>query len=115
MGAGEGKRASRDFTFLILKGAVLGLMIAAGGVLFLDRIIIGLGASRLLFPYCRDYLLIIMLFTPVSMLQVLFQNLIVTAGHPGVWLAVPLSELLTMLVSLGYFVTLCPVYWGERN
>lgn len=91
MGAGEEKRASRDFTFLILTGAVSGLIIAAGGVLFLDRIIIGLGASRLLFPYCRDYLFIIMLFTPASMLQVLFQNLIVTAGHPGFGMALSIG------------------------
>ena len=37
---------------------------------------------RFLFPYCKDYLTIILLFTPASMLQVLFQNLFVTAGKP---------------------------------
>ena len=34
----------------------------------------------ILFPYCKEYLFILLLFTPASILQVLFQNLIVTAG-----------------------------------
>ena len=37
----------------------------------------------MLFPYCKDYLRILLLFTPASMLQTLFQNLTVTAGSPS--------------------------------
>ncbi|MEY8338092.1 MATE family efflux transporter [Lachnospiraceae bacterium 62-35] len=83
MGEGEEKRASQDFTFIVCTGMILGLLISLMGVIFIDPIISRLGASRLLFPYCKEYLLIIFIFTPASILQVLFQNLIVTAGYPG--------------------------------
>ena len=79
MGAGDTVRASQDFTLIIGTGALLGVVITALGVVFIDRIILGLGASRILFPYCREYLFLLLLFTPASMMQVLFQNLIVTA------------------------------------
>ena len=43
--------------------------------------------KRQLFPYCREYLSVLLLFTPASILQVLFQNLIVTAGRPEIGMA----------------------------
>lgn len=82
MGAGENKRASQDFTLIIIAGALAGIFIAVIGVAFIDRIIWALGASGILFPYCREYLFTLLLFTPASVLQVLFQNLTVTAGRP---------------------------------
>ena len=83
MGAGEQKRAEQDFTLIISAGILLGGLIAVLGTVFIDRIVWGLGASSILFPYCKEYLFILLLFTPASILQVLFQNLIVTAGRPG--------------------------------
>ncbi len=103
MGAGKLKRAKQDFTLLILFGLLLGILIFVSGIIFMDKLLCFLGAdeilfpyckdyltiillftpaSMLLFPYCKDYLTIILLFTPASMLQVLFQNLFVTAGKP---------------------------------
>ncbi|MFQ8898699.1 MAG: hypothetical protein ACLR71_11160 [[Clostridium] scindens] len=41
----------------------------------------------MLFPYCKDYLRILLLFAPASMLQTLFQNLTVTAGRPSLGLS----------------------------
>jgi Na+-driven multidrug efflux pump len=87
MGAGETKRANQDFTLLVLFGTGLGLMIAAAGIAFIDRIVWRLGASEVLFPYCKAYLLVILVFTPASILQVVFQNLIITAGKPTLGLA----------------------------
>lgn len=91
MGAGETVRASRDFTLIIGAGALLGAAISVLGVVLIDSIIWGLGASKILFPYCREYLFILLLFTPASMMQVLFQNLIVTAGRPGIGMALGIS------------------------
>ncbi len=91
MGAGEHTRASQDFTLIICSGALLGTFIAIFGTVFIDRIIGGLGASDILFPYCKEYLFILLLFTPASILQVLFQNLIVTAGHPGIGMLLGIS------------------------
>lgn len=91
MGAGENVKASQDFTLIIGAGALLGVAITVLGTAFIDSIIWGLGASQVLFPYCREYLLLLLLFTPASMMQVLFQNLIVTAGRPGIGMALGVS------------------------
>lgn len=91
MGAGEHIRASRDFTLIICAGVLLGVTIAVLGGSFIDGIIWGLGAGGILFPYCREYLFILLLFTPASMMQVLFQNLIVTAGRPGIGMVLGIS------------------------
>ena len=84
MGAGEYTRASQDFTLIVGAGILLGMLITIVGILFIDPIIWRLGASRILFPYCKEYLFILLLFAPASIMQVLFQNLIVTAGRPGI-------------------------------
>lgn len=55
-------------------------------VLFIDKIIWGLGASELLFPYCKDYLTIQFIFAIGNIMQVLYQNLFVTAGKPALGL-----------------------------
>lgn len=91
MGEGKEREASQDFALIVFCGATLGIWIAVTGVLCMDEIIRGLGAGERLFPYCREYLMILLLFTPASILQVLFQNLIVTAGRPGFGMALSLG------------------------
>lgn len=90
MGNGNTEEARSNFTLIVVAGAVIGLLITAIGLLFLDEIIWGLGASEILFPYCRDYLTIQLIFAAFNMMQVLYQNLFVTAGKPtlGLVLAV---------------------------
>lgn len=83
MGRGEERCASQDFTLIVCAGTGLGLLLALAGTVLLEPMLWALGASRGLFSYCRDYLFVLLLFTPASILQVLFQNLIVTAGRPG--------------------------------
>lgn len=83
MGARKNQEAREDFTLLILAGTAVGLCILFGGTLWLDPLVYALGASDLLFPYCRDYLMVLLLFIPANVLQTLFSNLFVTAGKPG--------------------------------
>ncbi len=58
MGAGEQKRAAQDFTLIILAGILFGVLIAVLGTAFTPRIVWGLGASSILFPYCKECLFI---------------------------------------------------------
>lgn len=90
MGNGNIEEARSNFILIVVAGMVIGLLITAAGLLFLDEIIYGLGASKILFPYCRDYLTIQLIFAACNMMQVLYQNLFVTAGKPtlGLVLAV---------------------------
>lgn len=86
MGSKKVREARSDFTLLILTGAAIGLCITITGLIFLDEIIRGLGASEILLPYCRDYLTWQLLFAVFNILQVLYQNLFVTAGKPALGL-----------------------------
>lgn len=113
MGAGEHARASQDFTLIIGAGILLGMLIAIFGTFFIDRIIWGLGASSILFPYCKEYLFILLLFTPASILQVLFQNLIVTAGRPGMGMVLGVSTGITNIL-LDY-IFMVPLQMGIRG
>lgn len=82
MGSRKEMEARRDFTLIVAAGAAVGLAVTAAGLIFLDEIILALGASEILLPYCRAYLKIQLLFAAGNMLQVLYQNLLVTAGRP---------------------------------
>ncbi len=90
MGNGTIEEARSNFTLIVVAGAVIGLLITATELLFLDEIIWGLGASEVLFPYCREYLTVQLIFVVGNMMLVLYQNLFVTAGKPtlGLVLAV---------------------------
>ncbi len=83
MGSGNVEEARSNFTLIILTGAMIGLGITIIGLLFIDEIIWGLGASEILFSYCKDYLTIQLIFVVGNIMQVLYQNLFVTAGKPS--------------------------------
>lgn len=113
MGEGKTRRASRDFTLIVCAGAALGVLILLVGIFFMDGIVRGLGASSRLFPYCKEYLTVILLFAPACMLQVLFQNLIVTAGHPGFGMVLSVSAGVANIL-LDY-VFMVPLRMGIRG
>lgn len=87
MGSSKMDEARGSFTLIITTGIITGLLITVMGLLFLNRIIRALGASRVLFPYCRNYLMIQIIFAVPGIMQVLYQNLFVTAGKPALGLA----------------------------
>ena len=58
MGNGKTEEARSNFTLIIITGIISGLAISITGLLFVDKIIWRLGASEILFPYCKDYLMV---------------------------------------------------------
>lgn len=86
MGSGKTQEAREDFTLLVITGVVMGGVLSAASLLWIEEIIYALGASERLFTYCRDYLTVLALFIPANILQTLFANLLVTAGRPGLGL-----------------------------
>lgn len=98
MGEGKAEEARRDFTLIVTAGAVIGLLVTVTGLFFLDEIIWWLGASEVLFPYCRDYLAMQLIFAVFNMMQVLYQNFFVTAGRPA------LGLVLAVLAGIGNLV-----------
>ncbi len=113
MGAGKHQEAKEDFTLLILTGAVIGLLILAGGTIWMEKLVYALGASDLLFPYCKDYLMVLFLFIPANILQTLFSNLFVTAGKPG--LGFGLSVLAGMANIILDYVLIVPCGLGIQG
>ena len=74
MGEGEDRLAKENFSFMVLVGAAVGVGFLVFGLVFLGPLIRLLGATTHLYPYCRDYLLILVLSAPLAVFQMLFQN-----------------------------------------
>lgn len=87
MGDGDGEGAKQDFTMLTIIGVIIGICVTILGLIFMEPMIYALGASDVLFDYCREYLTIMILFAPASILQMLFQMFFVTAGKPVLGMA----------------------------
>lgn len=82
MGEERNKEAREGFTFLIVTLISIGIIIAILCTIFMKPIIYALGSTEILYDYCRDYLLIMVLFAPVTMLKMFFDYFLVTAGNP---------------------------------
>jgi len=107
MGAGEQQEAKEDFTLLVITGLAIGIALLAGGILWTDQLIDALGASDVLFSYCKEYLLVWFLFLPANMLQTLFANWFVTAGRPGLGLGLSVAAGIANLLFDYIFMVLC--------
>ena len=92
LGEGDEEAACRSFTLLVLVGAGLGLVFSLMGLTLAEPLSRLLGASDLLISYCVDYLRIMLLFAPFSILQMLFQSFFVTAGRPGLGLGLTVAS-----------------------
>ncbi len=106
MGSGKADEARSNFTLIVITGIITGLVITVIGLLFLDEIVWGLGASEILFPYCKDYLTIQLIFVVGNIIQVLYQNLFVTAGKPTLGLILSVLAGLANIVFDYIFIVL---------
>ena len=87
LGEGKSKTARENFSFLVVTGLMISLLLLFATFLFLDPIVWALGSNQALYDYCCDYLKFSILFAPACMLQNLFQCFFVTAGKPGLGLS----------------------------
>lgn len=87
MGEGKPEQAKENFSMILCVGTILGIVGALVGTIWIDPIIRMLGATDALYPYCHDYLYILMLACPMTVLQMLFQTFFVTAGRPYIGLS----------------------------
>ncbi len=82
MGEKKNEEARKSFSMIIYFAIILALIISVFGIIFIDPILIVLGASIETYTYAYDYISLIFLFTTLLMLQLLFQTFFVTAGKP---------------------------------
>lgn len=109
LGEGACGEAREDFTLLVAAGLAVGFLLLAMGILWMNPILLLLGASPRLFPYCREYLTTLLLFLPASILQTLFSNLFATAGKPGLGLLLSLLAGFSNIALDYIFMALCPL------
>ncbi len=107
MGEGEARKAKENFSFIVLVGFLLGVSFLILGVIFIDPLIRLLGATPAIYPYCYDYLLILILSVPLSVFQMLFQNFFVTAGKPHLGLVLTILGGVANIVLDYFFIAVC--------
>lgn len=98
LGQGDEKRAKRLFSLLVYTTFIVGLVIAALGIVFLRPVAIFLGAEGEILENCITYGRILLAAVPFFMLQLLFQSFFVTAERPNLGFAVTLCAGLCNMV-----------------
>ena len=98
MGEGDYILAKKNFSTVMLVGLIIGITLSLASYIFLDKIVLMLGATPDLYEYCSDYLQTIIIFAPFITFQVFFQYFFVTAGKPLLGLIATISGGLTNMV-----------------
>lgn len=107
MGAGNEREAKENFSFIVCVGCVLGILFVILGLMFIDPLIYVLGSTEHLYPYCYDYLLILIISAPLAVFQMLFQSFFVTAGRPHLGLVLTVLGGVANIVLDYVFIKVC--------
>ena len=110
MGEGDGEKANRCFSLLVITTVVLGIAITIPGMFLLEPVALLLGADEAMLPYCVTYGRIILAAQTAFMLQGVFQSFLVTAERPTLGLLVTVGAGVTNMV-LG-FLFIAVLDWG---
>lgn len=98
LGEGEAEKANRTFSLIVYTSAVLGVVLAVLGIVFLRPIAKFLGAEGELLENCILYGRIILAAIPFYVLQYEFQCLFPTAQKPKLGLFVTVAAGLTNMI-----------------
>lgn len=107
MGEGYGQLAKENFTLIVLSGAVSGTVLAGAIFTWMKELLFFLGAKEVLYSYAEDYLGLLLFFLPAYMLQTIFANLFVTAGHPGLGTVLSVGSGVLNIVLDYVFIVIC--------
>ncbi len=98
LGAGQEERARRYFSMLVEFTALLGLILTAIGLIFMEPIARFLGATGEMIPDCVLYGRIVIAFNVAFMFQNVFQSFLVAAEKPRLGLVATVSAGVTNMV-----------------
>jgi putative MATE family efflux protein len=90
LGRGRTITACRNFSRTLLFSLISGITSAVALLFFMRPLLVALGASERLLPYCEEYLRFLAPFLPLLVLQIVFGMFFITAGKPGtgMWLTI---------------------------
>ena len=98
LGAGQEERARRCFSMLVEFTALLGLILTAIGLIFMEPIARFLGATEEMIPDCVLYGRIVIAFNVAFMFQNVFQSFLVAAEKPRLGLVATVRAGVTNMV-----------------
>ena len=110
MGEGDGERANRYFSLLVLFTVGLGIAITIPGMFLMEPVAVLLGADKDMLPYCVTYGRILLVAQTAFMLQGVFQSFLVTAERPSLGLFVTVGAGVTNMVLDCLFIAVLD--WG---
>lgn len=98
LGAGQEERARRYFSMLVEFTALLGLILTAIGLIFMEPIARFLGATEEMIPDCVLYGRIVIAFNVAFMFQNVFQSFLIAAEKPRLGLVATVSAGVTNMI-----------------
>lgn len=106
MGEKKDKQAKQYFSLIVLSSAVIGLIFSLICLIFIKPIIYMLGSNNLIFSYCHDYIVPILIFSPLCILQMIFHSFFIAAGKPKMGLIATLTGGTTNIIFDYIFIVL---------
>ena len=91
MGERKNKKAKQYFSLIVVFSAVIGLIFALICLVFIKPIIYLLGSDDSIYNYCYDYIVPILIFSPLCILQMVFHSFFIAAGKPKMGLVATLT------------------------
>ena len=82
LGEGKKEKANSIFSLILYASIAVGVVLAAAGFIFMEKIAAAMGAKEEMLSYCTLYGRIIVAAIPFFILQMEFQNLCITAEKP---------------------------------
>ena len=110
LGEGDPDTANRTFSMMVLFTLALGIVLSAGGIIFMRPVSRFLGATDAMMDDCVLYGRIITGFTFAFMLQNVFQSFFIAAEKPKLGLKVTVAAGLTNMVLDALFIAVFK--WG---
>lgn len=83
LGEGKGPEAREDFSLLMAVAFAFSVVLAFLCFLFLDPLCRFLGSDEALLPYCRDYMVPVLVSIPFAVFGMVFQLSFITVGRAG--------------------------------
>lgn len=110
MGEGDDLRARRTFSMMIWLTVILGAILTALGLIFMEPVARLLGADENTFGDCVRYGRIVVALTIMYMLQNVFQSFLIAAEKPKLGLAITVAAGVTNMVLDALFIAV--FRWG---
>ena len=106
LGEGDKEEAKKAFTLITVTALILTIILAGLCLIFIEPLLYAIGADSDTFQYSKDYLTIILLFSPFFILQILYQSFFVVISKPITGLIFTISSGLANILFDYVFIVL---------